>query len=176
MCGITALMEKICGANPAGYASLAIFNKNDVDVIPAADPITLTVADPILMKSGKKGFEIPFTEETGEFDEPLDGDVDAQTIKPMVKFTVAGRKPTTVAQIQKMIGGRYIIVITFLDGQRIIIGSKVTPLRLKKADFKSGQYGSNTRKGFEFELSCASAVYAATYTNAAYDAIVEVGN
>lgn len=176
LCGITALLSKICGTNPAGYAKLALFNVSDIETVPAPDALSGIAADPIVMKDGKKGYEIPFTEETGDFEEPLDGDIDAQTVKPMIKFTLAGRVAATVATIQKMIGGRYIAVITFLDGTRVIVGSKVTPLRLKKADFKSGTYGSNTRKGFEFELTSASAIYAYQYNNAAYDAIVEVGN
>ena len=164
LCGITALLAKICGANPAGYSKIALFNISDIDVLPAADAVTGIAATDITMKATKKGFEIPFTEETGEFDEPLDGEIDAQTIKPMIKFTLAGRIATTVAIIQKMIGGRYIAIITFLDGKKIIVGSINTPLRLKKADFKSGAYGSNTRKGFEFEMMASSARVAARTT------------
>jgi hypothetical protein len=175
LCGITGLLSKICGTNAAGYSKIALFNIGDIDVLPAPDAVTGIAATNIVMNTDKKGFEIPFTEESGEFDEPLDGDVDAQTIKPMIKFGLAGRVAATVARIQKMIGGRYIAIITFLDGTKVIVGTKVTPLRLKKADFKSGAYGSNTRKGFEFEMSASSAIYAYEYTGA-YDTIVEVGN
>lgn len=175
MCEITGLLEKVCGTNPAGYAEIALFNKKDIDSIPAAAALTGIITGDIVMKATKKGFAIPFTEETGEFDETLDGDVDAQTVKPMVKFTVTGRKAATIKQVQGMVGGRYLAIITFLDGQRVLVGSMVTPLRLRKADFKSGAYGSNTRKGLEFELGASSAIYAQEYTGA-YDTIVEVGN
>jgi hypothetical protein len=176
LCGIVGLLEKVCGPNPAGYSQLALFNKNDIDVLPAPDAETGIATANITMKANKKGFEIPFTEETGSFKEPLDGEVDAQTVKPMVGFTLAGRKAATVARIQKMIGGKYIAVITFLDGQRVIVGSKVTPLRLTKANFDSGSYGSTTRKGFEFELTASSAIYAYDYTGLYDNTIIEVGN
>ena len=176
MCGITGLLEKICGPNPAGYSAIALFNKTDITTLPAPVGVTGIATADIVMVATKKGFEIPFTEETGEFDEPLDGEVDAQTVKTMIKFGVAGRTAATVAKIQQMIGGRYVAVITFQDGTKVIVGSLVTPLRLKKADFKSGAYGSTARKGFEFELGCASAIYAYQYGGVYDDTIVTVGN
>jgi hypothetical protein len=171
MCEITGLLEKICGPNAAGISAIALFNKKEITTLPAPDVDTGIATTAIVMAATKKGFEIPITEESADFEEPLDGDVDAQTIKPMLKFAVAGRVPATVAKVQKMIGGKYIAVITYLDGTRHIVGTLVTPLRLRKADFKAGVYGSNTRKGFEFELGCSSAIYSYQYTGV-YDTTI----
>lgn len=172
MCGITAVFNKVCGANSGGISTIAIAQLSDIATIPSATANIHTVATDITMVATKKFWGIDFTEETAEANDPLEGDVDAQFVKPTIMFTVAGQVPATVANVQNMLGGRYVAIVTYLDGTRRVFGSKATPLRLMKAGGKSGKYGANDRKGYEFELSCASNVFPFFYTGA-YTTIVD---
>lgn len=172
MCSLTGTLPKVCGANPQGVSEIILFNRRDIVSVGTIDATTHTMTTGLTLVEGKKGHAIELTEETAEANDPLQGDVDAQHILHQVLMSVAGQKPQLVARVQGMLGGRFLALVRFVNGDVRLYGTLTTPLRLRKADGKSGKYGSNDMRGYSFELSAACAIYPLYYAHE-YDTIAD---
>lgn len=163
MCVLTGTLPKSCGMNPQGVSEIVLFNRSEITSIGTINATTQTITVAIAMAMGKKGFAIQFTEESAEANDALGGEVDANHVNHTVMMSVAGQKPEMVARMQQMVGGRFIALVKYLNGDVRLFGTMATPLRLKKADGKSGKYGSNDMRGYAFELSCSGSVFPPFY-------------
>lgn len=170
MCELTAEITKICGPNPPGIVEVVLNNIKDVTTIPPIDDIpNHTISTDIVLSA--KFFKVGYTEETGMFDEELVGETDAQSVKKTLPITIPGISPSNVAIIDEMVGGRYVAIVTYVNGDRRIVGNKTNPLRLSKVAAKSGKFGSNDRKGVEMELNTSDFEFSPFYTGV-YDATI----
>jgi hypothetical protein len=172
MCNLTGTLPKSCGTNPQGVTEIILLNRLDVLSVGTMNADTQTITVAISLVATKKGYAIQFTEETAEAHDSLAGDVDANHIMQQLLFSVAGQKSVLVARVQQMVGGRFLALVRFANGDVRLFGTLAAPLRLKKAEGKSGKYGSNDMRGYAFELSCSAAIFPPYYPFA-YDDIAD---
>lgn len=166
MCDITDTIDAPCGANPGGIAKVYIAAVGSVDVIPAATTATHSIDTDITMIATKKFHRVDNTAEVGEYNEALTGEIDAQFLNRVLTLTVPGMNQDNVAKFQGMLGGKFIAIVVYVDGQKRVIGDKTNPLKLRKSDHASGKAGGTDRRGHTFELYSPGANYAYFYTPA----------
>ena len=173
MCNLSGTLPKQCGANPQGVSEIILFNRKDVQSIGVIDADTQTISTGgITLATDKKGYAIEFTEETAEANDGLTGDTDAQQILHQIMMSVAGQKPVMVARLQQMIGGRFLALVRYVNGDVRLYGTLFSPLRLRKGEGKSGKYGSNDMRGYALELSASCGIFPPYYT-VPYDTIAD---
>lgn len=166
MCDITGAITAVCGANPAGIKRIWIAAAARVATIATAVVATHTVSTAITMTipATDRFWSIGHIFELGENNEGLTGDVGFQAVSRMLKFSIPSLIEGNVAKLQGMIGGEFIAIIQYVDNKYRIIGDKTSPLRLLKADFTSGKYGSTDKRGFTVELASSGGAYSYFYT------------
>lgn len=159
MCEITDHVTRVCGANPGGIINVYMIATQDIDTEPTIDVPTHELDGLPTLVATKKFYKVSFTEETGSADDAISGEKDAEFVKLSLKFTVPGMLRANVAQYQRFLGGRFVFVVQYTDGQYRYFGSKDNGIAVKPAQ-KSGQYAGTARRGAEFECEGVGATFA----------------
>lgn len=159
MCEITDHVTRFCGSNAGGITNVWMIATQDIASEGTISGTTHELSALPTLEATKSFFRVEFTEETGIADDMLTGEKDAEFVQLDLKFTVPGLLRANIAQYQKFLGGRFVFVVQYTDGQARQFGSKLNGLSVKPAQ-KSGQYAGTARRGAEFECKGVAATYA----------------
>lgn len=136
MCEVGVIIRQ-CGAATPGLQKMYFIDVDDILSIPAPNS-NWTITDNIVLQAGAGFKDIPFVEtKAGLIDDIADavggGFQKAIAIK-LAKYSSATNK-----WINNLIGSRFVAVVADNNGQMILVGSSVYPLRLEKAKGATGQ-------------------------------------
>lgn len=135
MCEVGVLIRQ-CGAATPGLQKMYLIDVDDVVTIPAPDS-NWTVTSDIVLQSGAGFKDIPFAEQKAGFIDDI-ADAVSGGFQKQIPLKLAKYSPETNQWINNLIGARFIAVLADSNGQMILVGSTVYPLRLEKAKGATG--------------------------------------
>lgn len=135
-----------------------------------SDPIETALSDAALIEisvdhvfnTGKNFIKIYTTEDKGEYDFNGQGEMDGNTLKPVLKFFYPGAETAAFAFAAKSQNQKFIWMVPLGDGTVVQLGTAQFPASVK-CQWKSATNSSGVR-GMEVEVTCAVAKVINKYT------------
>lgn len=115
--------------NIGGLELLEFALANDISSIP--DAINMLVTTAIVMKSGKRFYECPFTLESAGFSETASDTPNGALYNKTVKVFVPCDNNANAHIFDQMENGRFIVVTKDNNGRQRIVGTVEQPLQVK---------------------------------------------
>lgn len=135
MCEVGVLIRQ-CGTATPGLQKMYLIDVDNIVTIPAPDS-DWTITSNIVLQSGAGFKDIPFAEQkAGLIDEIADAV--SGGFQKSIPLKLAKYSAETNKWINNLIGARFIAVLADSNGQMILVGSPVYPLRLEKAKGATG--------------------------------------
>ena len=124
---------------------LTLIDIDDIAFMPSADDKGVVIADDIVMKPGRYGYNIYMTQGTIELTSAADGDTDKIGFTPSIKFEHPGNEQEVREFKANSINRKFIVVIRYCSGKAAdLIGTICNPCKLTPS--YTGNNESNTNE------------------------------
>jgi len=152
-----------CNTAVAGITKVWGALASDIDTIPAIGS-THTISTDITMNASKYFVPIKIWGEQSMFEEPMAGPRGGKIYNPKATLKIKGIDGASQAALADVNGCGYVLIIEYVDGTRIVAGTKDTPLEVDNNDLKSGMLGGGDLKGTDLIFSGFAITKAPFYT------------
>ncbi len=143
------------------FASLAVIQT--IPQVTTADPTAagtfaslVTVPSDIIMKSGKKMFELYLTDETGTVMDEVQGELDGKSFKNTLEFVHPGESEEIRGFAAWAKNSNLIFVVRTKEGKRLLFGNDLSPAKLITAPGTLGKAPADRKQRtftFKFDAS-----------------------
>lgn len=124
---------------------LTLIDIDDIELMPQPDDKGVVIADNIVMKSGRYGYNIYMTQGTIEITSAAEGDTDKIGFTPSIKFEHPGNEQAVREFKVNSINRKFIIVVRYCSGKPAdLIGTMCNPCKLTPS--YTGNNESNTNE------------------------------
>lgn len=124
---------------------LTLIDIDDIAFMPSADDKGVVIADNIVMKPGRYGYNIYMTQGTIEVTSAAEGDTDKIGFTPSIKFEHPGNEQAVREFKVNSINRKFIIVVRYCSGKPAdLIGTMCNPCKLTPS--YTGNNESNTNE------------------------------
>ena len=155
---------------------LTLIDIDDIAFMPTPDDKGVVIADNIVMKPGRYGYNIYMTQGTIEVTSAADGDTDKVGFTPSIKFEHPGNEQEVREFKANSINRKFIVVIRYCSGKAAdLIGTICNPCKLTPS--YTGNNESNTNEMTFTQISKGSDIflYKGTVTLEEPVSVVEAG-
>ncbi|WP_304769292.1 hypothetical protein [uncultured Alistipes sp.] len=155
---------------------LTLIDIDDIAFMPSADDKGVVIADNIVMKPGRYGYNIYMTQGTIEVTSAAEGDTDKIGFTPSIKFEHPGNEQEVREFKANSINRKFIVVIRYCSGKPAdLIGTICNPCKLTPS--YTGNNESNTNEMTFTQISKGSDIfiYKGTVTLEEPVSVVETG-
>lgn len=126
------------GPNPGGGLNLFITPAADVQLIPAADPVSKSVSTDITLKATKVWNKFDIAPGTLKISNPTVGEDGSKSFETLVDVVVTSDDPKNLDLFNTMINGLFILLIDQASKNVKIGGTLRSPMMLISATFDGG--------------------------------------
>ncbi len=155
---------------------LTLIDIDDIAFMPSADDKGVVIADNIVMKPGRYGYNIYMTQGTIEVTSAAEGDTDKIGFTPSIKFEHPGNEQEVREFKANSINRKFIVVIRYCSGKAAdLIGTICNPCKLTPS--YTGNNESNTNEMTFTQISKGNDIfiYKGTVTLEEPVSVVEAG-
>jgi len=162
---VANIKDDACGANTGGVYELYVIHKNDIKTFPGFIAESTSELDgDIVLEAGKAWAKWDFAEDTGDINFKTEGDAGSQSVTQESNVYIPRINPLISNIINNALNGKYVIAVVDPNGQIMIGGSKVRPMKFE-VDYKSGKK-FNDKNGGDYKFTVGTSHTPLFYTGA----------
>lgn len=148
---IASITVDDCAPNAGGTVDLYVVRRRDILSWPALDVDNVTLAGPIVLKTGKQFQQWEHATDTGDVNHKAGGDEGNQSISVDQSVYIPKGSPAVDTVVTAALNGNYVVVSRDSNGFLRVLGDERRGMKFEH-DFKSGKKGTD-KNGYEMKFS-----------------------